>query len=127
MVLERSRDGMAYLEEHTTILTPLQIYTVSQDGALFQWQYVKKISEDEMSDDSDLRWRITQKHFFMQNNAKLNCASYHADTNLLVVGFSNGLFGLYEMPDFNEIHKLRYRSSSSSLIPLSNEIQCLAK
>ena len=80
-----------------------------------------------MSDDSDLRWRITQKHFFMQNNATLNCASYHADTNLLVVGFSNGLFGLYEMPDFNEIHKLRYRSSSSSLIPLSNEIQCLAK
>jgi periodic tryptophan protein 2 len=44
----------------------------------------------------------------MQNNAKLNCASYHAETNLLVVGFSNGLFGLYEMPDFNEIHKLRY-------------------
>jgi periodic tryptophan protein 2 len=61
-----------------------------------------------MSEEGDLRWRITQKHFFMQNNAKLNCASYHAETNLLVVGFSNGLFGLYEMPDFNEIHKLRY-------------------
>jgi hypothetical protein len=26
----------------------------------------------------------------------------------LVVGFSSGVFGLYEMPDFNQIHTLRY-------------------
>jgi periodic tryptophan protein 2 len=71
-----------------------------------------------MSDDSDLRWRITQKHFFMQNNAKLSCASYHASTNLLVVGFSNGIFGLYEMPDFNEIHKLRFAAFEVLCVPL---------
>jgi len=28
----------------------------------------------------------------------------------LVVGFSNGLFALYELPDFNQIHTLRYVS-----------------
>jgi periodic tryptophan protein 2 len=44
----------------------------------------------------------------MQNDAKLNCAAFHAPSNLLVVGFSNGLFGLYELPDFNMIHMLRY-------------------
>jgi periodic tryptophan protein 2 len=43
----------------------------------------------------------------MQNNAKVNCASYHPSSNLLVVGFSNGLFGLYELPEFNQIHLLR--------------------
>ena len=49
-----------------------------------------------------------QKHFFLQNNAKMKCAAYHAALNLLVAGFSNGLFGLYELPDFNMIHTLRY-------------------
>jgi hypothetical protein len=29
---------------------------------------------------------------------------------LLVVGFSNGLFGLYDLPEFNTIHLLRYVS-----------------
>ena len=60
-----------------------------------------------MDEDSDLRWRIVKKDYFLQNNAKVTCASYHAVSNLLVVGFSNGLFGLYELPDFNAIHLLR--------------------
>lgn len=46
----------------------------------------------------------------MQNDAKVNCAAFHAPTNLLVVGFSNGLFGLYDLPEFNMIHLLRYAS-----------------
>lgn len=61
-----------------------------------------------MEEGSDPRWRITKKDFFMQNDAKLNCAAFHAKSNLLVVGFSNGLFGLYELPEFNMIHLLRY-------------------
>jgi len=54
------------------------------------------------------QWRIVQKNFFMQNNAKLKCAAYHAPSNLLVAGFSNGIFGLYELPEFSMIHSLRY-------------------
>jgi hypothetical protein len=68
----------------------------------------------EQDIDEDSRWRIIQKHFFMQNNAKVNCASYHANSNVLVVGFSNGLFGLYELPDFNMIHTLRFVLSHAS-------------
>lgn len=34
------------------------------------------------------------------------CATYFRKGNLLVVGFSNGVFGLYEMPDCNAIHTL---------------------
>lgn len=87
-----------------------QIYTVSQDGALFRWEYVTKKDEETMEDISDARWRIVKKDFFMQNDAKVNCAAFHAPTNLLVVGFSNGLFGLYDLPEFNMIHQLRYVS-----------------
>lgn len=38
----------------------------------------------------------------------LTAAGYHQQTNILVVGFSNGSFYLYEMPDVNMIHSLRY-------------------
>jgi len=58
------------------------------------------------------QWRIVQKQFFMQNNAKLKCAAYHASSNLLVAGFSNGIFGLYELPEFNMIHTLRSETLS---------------
>lgn len=87
-----------------------RIYTVSQDGAIFSWAYTQRVKRDDEAEEDyepDERWRIVQKNYFMQTGAKVKCASLHAKSNLLVVGFSNGLFGLYEMPDFNSIHLLR--------------------
>ena len=89
------------------------MYTVSQDGALFQWNYTQKLITDGDAalidaEDAPSQWRILQRRYFMQNNAKVKCAAFHAESNLLVAGFSNGLFGLYELPEFNMIHTLRY-------------------
>ena len=89
-----------------------QIFTISQDGALFQWLYSQNpLSNGDLGtfsdNDSPDRWRITQRHYFMQNNAKMTCAAYHPASNLLVSGFSNGLFGLCELPEFNMLHTLR--------------------
>lgn len=99
------------------------IYTVSKDGALFQWQYKKVVrpgeedededmedeedSEKEEDDPTKMRWQIVNRHYFNQNNAKLRCATFHPQSNLLVAGFTNGVFGLYELPEFNMIHTLR--------------------
>lgn len=84
---------------------------MSKDAALFEWKYkgryLETDAEDEIQEDNDLRWRIAKKHFFPQNNAHLTCATFHVSSNLLVAGFSNGLFGLYELPEFNQIHTLR--------------------
>ena len=66
-----------------------------------------------MTNDDDSRWRIVKRDYFLQNNAKVNCATYHAASDLIVVGFSNGIFGLYELPDFNMIHTLRFYYPSS--------------
>lgn len=90
------------------------MYTVSKDGALFEWQYLPKptaTDEDEPEENSE-RWRIAEKHYFMQNNAHVTCAAFHAETNLLVVGFSNGIFGIHELPEFSTIQNLRYGSWS---------------
>lgn len=75
-----------------------------------------------MEDISDARWRIVKKDFFMQNDAKVNCAAFHAPSNLLVVGFSNGLFGLYDLPEFNMIHLLRYFFTNSVHATLANRL-----
>ena len=85
---------------------------MSQDGALFQWQYIPLELESSdfdghVANDTPSKWSITHRHYFMQNNAKAKCAAYHASSSLLVAGFSNGIFCLYELPDFNLVHTLR--------------------
>ncbi|GFY96992.1 periodic tryptophan protein 2 [Actinidia rufa] len=52
------------------------------------------------------KWELLKKDFFMQAPAKLTACDYHRSLDLVVVGFSNGVFGLYQMPDFICIHLL---------------------
>jgi periodic tryptophan protein 2 len=111
------------------------IYTISKDGAVFQWKYLRNPnapepdSDEEMDgaeEDSQTRWRINERHYFLQNNAKVNCAAYHADSNLLVAGFSNGVFGLYEMPEFNMIHTLSISQNDIDFVTINKTGEWLA-
>ncbi|KAF7914396.1 uncharacterized protein EAF01_000802 [Botrytis porri] len=112
------------------------IYTCSKDGAVFQWAYIRNPNapetedEDEdmenPDDDSHMQWRITERHYFLQNNAKVNCVAYHAETNLLVAGFSNGVFGLYEMPEFNMIHTLSISQNDIDFVTINKSGEWLA-
>ena len=106
------------------------IYTVSKDGALFKWQYLPPRNAPETEDDMDveenLRWRISERHYFMQNQAHLTCASFHADNNLLVAGFSNGTFGLYELPDFNQIQNLSISQNDIDFVTINKTGEWLA-
>ncbi len=107
-----------------------QIYTLSQDGALFQWNYAQRPPVngdiDSMEDDTPLQWRIVQRHYFMQNNAKVKCAAYHPKSNLIVAGFSNGLFGLYELPEFNMIHTLSISQNDIDFVTINESGEWLA-
>ncbi|TVY52781.1 Periodic tryptophan protein 2-like [Lachnellula cervina] len=111
------------------------IYTISKDGAVFQWAYLRDPNaplpedDEEMEDadeDSRTRWRITERHFFSRNNTKVNCAAFHAESNLLVVGFSDGVFGLYEMPEFNEIHTLSISQNDIDFVTINKTGEWLA-
>ncbi|KAK5222772.1 U3 snoRNP protein [Exophiala xenobiotica] len=103
------------------------IYTVSEDGALFRWEFAPKPqNEDEdQAEPTDERWRIVQREYFMQN-AKLKCATYHPATNLLTVCFDNGLFSLYEIPSFSNIHSLSMASSPISTVTINKTGEWLA-
>lgn len=103
------------------------IFTVSEDGALFRWEYVssQQVDEEDAGDPVDERWRIVQREYFMQN-AKLRCASFHPSTNLLTVCFDNGLFSLYEIPSFSNIHSLSMASSPISAVTINRTGEWLA-
>ncbi|KAJ2896170.1 uncharacterized protein MKZ38_005777 [Zalerion maritima] len=89
------------------------IYTVSKDGAVFTWQYNEK-------------WEIVGRHYFMQGSAYVQCAAYHADKNLLVAGYSNGVFALYEMPDFTQIHTLSISRNEIDCVTINKTGEWLA-
>jgi periodic tryptophan protein 2 len=109
------------------------IYTISRDGGAYVWQHnddgneknvdpteAKDTSDnDEDEDDPDdhatsdipvlgrgLTWSTKHKHVFKMDFAKVDCLTFHAATSLLVIGFSNGTFGLYSVPDFRDIPTL---------------------
>jgi periodic tryptophan protein 2 len=107
------------------------IYTVSRDGALFQWQYVPKPLENgttgaTLPDALGERWRIVKREYFMQSNAKLKCATFHPSSNLLTVCFSNGVFSIYELPSFANIHTLSIASSPISTVTVNKSGEWLA-
>jgi len=97
-----------------------QIYTVSRDGAVFTWREKHDAQSDDDSDapmqvdtTADLgraiaqtRWGIAERHYFNHANTKVVCCTFHAPSNLLIVGFSSGVFGLWEMPGFSNLHTL---------------------
>ncbi|KAI8141777.1 WD40 repeat-like protein [Fennellomyces sp. T-0311] len=114
------------------------IYTISKDGALFLWRYRTIAagrgddSDDEMEVDDEEkhvdseRWRISGKHYFMQNNTKVKSCAFFAPNNLLVVGFSNGIFGLYELPSFVNIHTLSISKNKIDTIAINRTGEWLA-
>ena len=112
-----------------------KIYTISKDGAVFRWAYLRNPNlpipdEDEdmedIEEDVQTRWRIEERHYFMQSNAKVKCVGYHPESNLLVAGFSNGVFGLYELPEFNMIHTLSISQNDIDFVTINKTGEWLA-
>lgn len=111
------------------------IYTISKDGAVFKWAYLRHPNAAESDDDEEMedpeddsrtRWRIQDRHYFLQNHAKVKCVAYHPESNLLVAGFSNGVFGLYEMPEFNMIHTLSISQNDIDFVTINKTGEWLA-
>ncbi|KAG0301506.1 hypothetical protein BGZ98_008287 [Dissophora globulifera] len=114
------------------------IFTVSKDGALFEWRYQlanpKEQDEDEDSgdetamdlDDGPRKWKVVQRHYFNQDHAKVVCAAYHAASGMMVVGFANGVFGIWELPSFNNIHSLSISQKKIDSVTINSTGEWLA-
>ena len=42
-------------------------------------------------------WKLEEKLFFNKRGAHMTAAAYHRPTGLLVAGFSNGIFEIFEV------------------------------
>eukprot|EP00536_Pseudo-nitzschia_multiseries_P010973 jgi/Psemu1/204669/e_gw1.354.56.1 len=104
------------------------IYTMSQDGALVTWkchgpssseqQQQQQPSEEidlppsqDDDDTGDFAAKYGSRHYFNQEGSSLVACGYNQQTKLLAVGFSSGIFGIYEMPTVANIHTLSVGSN----------------
>ncbi|KAI0266497.1 WD repeat protein [Gloeopeniophorella convolvens] len=115
------------------------VYTISRDGVVFVWK--AKPSESPLSDDEDqgpvastsrdpliahVRWGIHQRHYFNQPNTKVVCSTFHKASGLLIVGFSSGVFGLWELPAFTNVHTLSISQEKISSVAVNASGEWLA-
>lgn len=108
-----------------------KIYTVSRDGALFQWEFTSNTKEEESEEEEDIdlsnySWRITDKKYFYNRPALVSTVTFHSETNILLVGFTSGEFRIYEMPTFNLIQKLSIGTNSVSTLSINKTGEWLA-
>lgn len=92
----------------------------------------KKRSAAEGSDQAHAlvraRWGTTSRHYFNQNSSAQSVVStsYSAKQSLLVVGFSTGLFGLYELPSMANVHTLSLSHSTIGTVSMNPSAEWLA-
>lgn len=123
-----------------------QIYTVSRDGAVFTWKAkVDPTASDDEDDEDDepvastssdaavianqiahTRWGVHKRNYFNQPNTKVVCSAFHRASNLLIIGFSNGVFGLWEMPAFSNVHTLSISQEKISSVAINPSGEWLA-
>jgi periodic tryptophan protein 2 len=103
------------------------IFTVSKDGAVFEWQYTSLSTEqpEDAEREDNLQWRIVKRNYFLQPEAKVTCAAFH-ESGLLVTGFSSGIFTLHEMPDFILVHTLSISQSRVDIVSINTSGEWLA-
>ncbi|KNC96819.1 snoRNA-binding rRNA-processing protein PWP2 [Spizellomyces punctatus DAOM BR117] len=121
------------------------VYTVGKDGALFEWNMKEEMEgEDEsgmngeepatakkrkVGDGERIRvkkWRTSARHYFNQNHAKVVSVAFHAASSLLVVGFTSGIFGIWELPDFTNIHTLSISQKKITATAINSSGEWLA-
>ncbi|XP_031564589.1 periodic tryptophan protein 2 homolog [Actinia tenebrosa] len=102
----------------------LDAFTIGSNGVLLLWkcstkpEYIeprRKPSDDDDEekekdeDDSQSMVKYTREakhHFEKENFTEITSCTFHKPSQVLIVGFSNGVFTIHEMPDFNLIQTL---------------------
>ncbi|KAI9292389.1 WD repeat protein [Neoconidiobolus thromboides FSU 785] len=94
------------------------IYTISKDGVCCDWEYTSireilvsngdEIDHETIDEDrlDRVKWLVTNRNYFNQAGSKVISVAFHPLSNLLLVGFSKGIFGIWQLPDFANIHTL---------------------
>lgn len=123
----------------------LNAYTVGKDGSISIWSASHKLEdleskmkekkrkheeekeETDKKDEEDLaKWSLEKKHIFAHDRSYVTSAEFHYGKKILVIGFSSGLFQLYEMPDFIQIHSLSISQYKINTVAINSTSEWLA-
>jgi periodic tryptophan protein 2 len=90
-------------------------------------------SDDEESEEEAVvktvrggGWKLAAREFLWDVHTEVASAALNRKTNLLVVGFTNGVFGLYDMPGCQCIHKLSVSTSTLGAVDINSTGEWLA-
>jgi periodic tryptophan protein 2 len=75
---------------------------------------------------ANTRWGVHKRNYFNQPGTKVVCSTFHPSSNLLIIGFSTGVFGLWEMPAFSNIHTLSISQEKISSVAINPSGEWLA-
>lgn len=69
-------------------------------------------------------FELIKRHYFNIKQSKILCSTLHqsisSSISLLVVGFSTGIFGIYELPEFTQIHTLSISQNRISSVAINS-------
>ncbi|TPX32377.1 hypothetical protein SmJEL517_g04533 [Synchytrium microbalum] len=129
------------------------VYSVSKDGSLFIWKKDDGSAASDNAHDANgdkempakkklkperplvarpvlkrsATWRISERHYFKQGGGvNVVSAAFHSSSQILVIGLSNGVFGLWELPDFTNIHTLSISSKKIDAVAINPSGEWLA-
>lgn len=110
---------------------PMSVCSVSRDGAVFLWDRVPDNTTDSSPSDGasssssesdnyeagqrylsllDMlkggAWTLRKKKFIHHDRAKIASTAFNDQQKILLLGFSSGVFGIYRLPQCQQIHTL---------------------
>lgn len=71
-------------------------------------------------------WQLVERQLIRDNQGDVSCTAFNKNSGILVMGFANGVFGLYEMPGCTNIHRLSVSNSTLNAININSTGEWLA-
>eukprot|EP00953_Heterococcus_sp_UTEX-ZZ885_P038483 19743-Heterococcus_DN1.PRE.3 len=112
--------------------SPGTCYTVAKDGAVFAWEFESDKPGSKAAavfSPAYGKWKLKSKHF-LRPAANTACAvascAFARSKGLLVIGFTTGVFGLYEMPSGAVVHTLSVGQKGISSAAIAPQGEWLA-
>lgn len=72
------------------------------------------------------RWVNSSRDFLWDPHSHVTSSNFNKSTNLLIVGFNTGVFGIYEMPGCVNIHKISVSQSTLNTASINNSGEWIA-
>lgn len=66
------------------------------------------------------KWVLANREFLWDHNYYVTSTAFHKKSNLLVVGFNNGVFSLYELPNCVSIQRISISNASITTVGINN-------